>query len=73
MKQSNNLLLDYSDLTNVNSLTHLLDFDDNYNDLAKSIQLSMYYSENGFMGKSDIHLCILMSLNCHSLHADFHE
>ena len=52
MEQSINLFLDNSNLTNLNSLTHLLDFDNNYNDLAKSIQPSKYYSEDVFMEKN---------------------
>ena len=71
MEQSINLFRDNSNLTNLNSLTHLLDFDDNYNDLAKSIQPSMYYSEDGFMAKSNINSCIIMNLDCQSLHAKF--
>ena len=67
MEQSINLFLDNSNLTNLNSLTHLLDFDDNYNDLAKSIQPSKYYSEDVFMEKTDTNSSIIMSLNCQSL------
>ena len=63
MEQSINLFLDNSNLTNLNSLTHLLDFDDNYNDPAKSIQPSKYYSEDVFMEKTDTNSCIIMSLN----------
>ena len=73
MEQSINLFLDNSNLTNLNSLIHLLDFDDNYNDLAKSIQPSKYYSEDVFMEKSDSNSCIIMSLNCQSLHAKFSQ
>ena len=73
MEQSINLFLDNSNLTNLNSLTHLLDFDDNYNDLSKSIQPSKYYSEDIFMGKSDTNSCIIMSLDCQSLHAKFSQ
>ena len=64
MKQSINLFLDNSNLTNLNSLTHLLDFDDNYNDLTKSIQPSKYYSEDVLLEKTDTNSCIIMSLNC---------
>ena len=71
MEQSINLFLDNSNLTNLNSLTHLLDFDVNYNDLAKSIQPSMYYSEDSFMAKSNINSCIIMSFNCQSLQGHY--
>ena len=71
MEQSINLFLDNGNLTNLNSLTHLFDFDDNYNDLAKSIQPSKYYSEDVFWKKTDTNSCIIMSLNCQSLHAKF--
>ena len=73
MEQSINSFLDNSNLTNLNSLTHLLDFDDNYNDLSNSIHPSKYYSEDVFMGKSDTNSCIIMSLNCQSLHAKFSQ
>ena len=45
MEQSINLFLDNNNLTSQNSLTHLLDFDSDFNDLTNSIKPSMYYTE----------------------------
>ena len=71
MEQSFNSFLDNENLTNHNSLTHLLDFHDDYNDLTNSIKPSMYYSEDDFMSKLNPKYCAIMSLNCQSLHAKF--
>ena len=38
MEQSINLFLDNNNLTSLNSLTHLLDFDADFNDLTNSIE-----------------------------------
>ena len=71
MEQSNNSFLDNENLTIHNSLTHLLDFDDDYSDLTNSIKPSMYYSEEDFMSELNPKSCTIMSLNCQSLHAKF--
>ena len=71
MEQSINLFLDNENLTIHNSLTHLLDFDDDYSDLTNFIKPSMYYSENDFRSKLNPKSCTIMSLNCKSLHAKF--
>ena len=51
MEQSINLFLDNNNLTSQNSLTHLLDFDSDFNDLTNSIKPSMYYTEGDFIKK----------------------
>ena len=56
-----------------NSLTHLLDFDADFNDLTNSIKPSMYYSEGDFINKLDNKYCIIMSLTCQSLQAKFSQ
>ena len=61
MEQSINLCLDNNNLTSQNSLTHLLDFDADYNDLTISMEPSIYYSESDFINKLD-KSCIDMSL-----------
>ena len=71
MEQSINSFLDNENLTIYNSLTHLLDFDDDYSDLTNSIKPSMYYSEEDFMSELNPKSCTIMSLNCQSLHAKF--
>ena len=71
MEQSINSFLDNENLTIHNSLTHLLDFDDDYSDLTNSIKPSMYYSEEDFMSELNPKSCTIMSLNCQSLHAKF--
>ena len=71
MEQSINSFLDNENLTIHNSLTHLLDFDDDYSDLTNSIRPSMYYSEEDFMSELNPKSCTIMSLNCQSLHAKF--
>ena len=53
MEQSINLFLDNNNLTSQNSLTHLLDFDSDFNDLTNSIKPSMYYTEGDFIKKLD--------------------
>ena len=71
MEQSINSFLDNENLTIHNSLTHLLDIDDDYSDLTNSIKPSMYYSEEDFMSELNPKSCTIMSLNCQSLHAKF--
>ena len=71
MEQSINSFLDNENLTIHISLTHLLDFDDDYSDLTNSIKPSMYYSEEDFMSELNPKSCTIMSLNCQSLHAKF--
>ena len=73
MEQSINLFLDNNNLTSQNSLTHLLDFDSDFNDLTNSIKPSMYYTEGDFIKKLDNKSCIIMSLNCQSLQAKFSQ
>ena len=43
--------LDNAELTELNSLTHILDFDyeHDHNDLLESIQISEYYTELDFI------------------------
>ena len=55
------------------SLTHLFDFDADFNDLIYSIEPSMYYSEGDFINTLDNKSCIIMSLNCQSLQAKFSQ
>ena len=66
MEQSINLFLGNNNFTSQNSLTHLLDFDSDFNDLTNSIKPSMYYTEGDFIKKLDNKSCIIMSLNCQS-------
>ena len=73
MEQSTNLFLDNINLTSQNSLSHLLDFNDDYTDLTHCIQPSKYYNEGDFMSKLNTNSCAIMSLNCQSLHAKFSE
>ena len=67
MEQSINLFLDNKNLTIHNSLTHVLDFDDDYSDLTNSIKPSMYYSEDDFMSKLNPKSCTIMSLKADQL------
>ena len=71
MEQSINSFFNNKNLTIHNSLTHLLDFDDDYSDLTNSIKPSMYYREDDFMSKLNPKYYTIMSLNCQSLHAEF--
>ena len=73
MEQSTNLFLDNINLTSQNSLSHLLDFNDDYTDLTHCIQPSKYYNEGDFMSKLNTNSCAIMSLNCQSLHAKFSQ
>ena len=73
MEQSINLFLDNNSLTSQNSLSHLLDFDSDFNELTNSIKPSMYYTEGDFIKKLDNKSCIIMSLNCQSLQAQFSQ
>ena len=73
MKQSTNLFLDNNNLTSQNSLSHLLDFNDDFTDLTYCIQPSKYYSDGDFMSKLNKNSCAIMSLNCQSLHAKFSQ
>ena len=60
-------------MTSQNSLSHLLDFNDDYTDLTHCIQPSKYYNEGDFMSKLNTNSCAIMSLNCQSLHAKFSQ
>ena len=71
MAEDINTFLDNETLTSQNSLTHLLDFDDEYDDPIHSIQLSLYCTMTDFINKMDSHKCTIMSLNCQSLNAKF--
>ena len=71
MEQSTNLFLDNNNLTGQNSLSHLLDFNEDYTDLTHCLQPSKYNSNGDFMSKLNTNSCAIMSLNCQSLHAKF--
>ena len=73
MEQSINLFLDNNNFTSQNSLTHLLDFDSEFNELTYSIKQSMYYTEGDFIKKIDNKSCIIMSLNCQSRQVKFSQ
>ena len=66
-----NTFLDNETLTSQNSLTHLLDFDDENDDPIQSIQPSFYFTMTDFINKMDSHSCTIMSLNCQSLNTKF--
>ena len=73
MEQSTNLFLDNINFTSQNSLSHLLDFNDDYTDLTHCIPPSKYYNEGDFMSKLNTNSCAIMSLNCQSLHVKFSQ
>ena len=58
-------------LTDQNSLTHLLDFDEESDNSINSIEPSVYYTMTNFINKIDTDTCTIMSLNCQSLNAKF--
>lgn len=60
-------------LSGSNSLTHLLDFNDEYSELLESISPSYYYSEDEVVLKcaANKNSCHILSLNCQSLQAKF--
>ena len=66
-----NTFLDNETLTNQNSLTHLLDSDEENEDPILSIQPSLYCTMTDFKNKMDSDSCTIMSLNCQSLNAKF--
>ena len=66
-----NTFLDNEILTDQNSLTHLLDFDEESDNSINSIEPSLYYSMTNFINKIDTDTCTIMSLNCQSLNAKF--
>ena len=57
------LFIDNISLTSQNSLSHLLDFNDDYTDLTHCIQPSKYYSDGDFMSKLNTNylLCSIIS------------
>ena len=73
MEQSTNVFLDDNNLTSQNSLSHSLDFNDDYTDLTDCMQHSNNYSKLDFMNKLNTNFCAIMSLNCQSLHAKFSQ
>ena len=69
-----NNFLDNEILTDQNSLTHLLDYDEEQSDnLINSIKPSLYYTMTNFINKIDTDTCTIMSLNCQSLNAKFSD
>ena len=57
-------------LTNQNSLTHLLDFDEEHSNVLKN---SFYYTDTEFIQEMNSNSCIIMSLYCQSLYSKFHK
>ena len=66
-----NTFLDNEILTDQNSQTHLLDFDEESDNSTNSIEPSLYYTMTNFINKIDTDTCTIMSLNCQSLNAKF--
>ena len=58
-------------LTNQNSLTHLLDFDEEHSDLSNVLKTSFFYTDTEFIQEMNPDSCTIMSLNCHSLNSKF--
>ena len=73
MAQTINSFIDNINLTSQNSLTHLLDFDEEYYEWMHSIKPSLYYSDINFIENINTDSCTLISLNCQSLNAKFPE
>ena len=73
MAQTINSFIDNINLTSQNSLTHLLDFDEEYYEWMHSIKPSLYYSDINFIKSINTDSCTLISLNCQSLNAKFPE
>ena len=71
MVEDINTFLDIETLTSQNSLTHLLDFDDENDAPIQSIQHSFYCTMTDFINKMDSHSSTIMSINCQSLNAKF--
>ena len=59
--------------TNQNSLTHLLDFDEEHSDLSNVLKTSFFYTDTEFIQEMNPDSCTIMSLNCHSLNSKFSE
>ena len=60
-------------LTNQNSLTHLLDFDEEHSDLSNVLKASFYYTDTEFIHELNPDSCTIMSLNCQNLDSKFSE
>ena len=58
-------------LTDQNSLTHLLDFDEEHSDLSNVLKTSFYYTDTEFIQEMNPDSCTIMSLNCQSLNSKF--
>ena len=71
MEQTINNFIDNINLTSQNSLTHLLDFDEEYYERMHSMKPSLYYSDINFIQNINTDSCTVMSLNCQSLNAKF--
>ena len=75
MGEQINTFLDNAEITELNSLTHILDFDyeHDHNDLLESIQISQYYTELDFIKKCTPDTFTIMSINCQSLNAKYDD
>ena len=71
MEQIINTFLVNENLTHQNSLTHLLDFDDEFSDLTNTVETSRYYSSADIIQKIESNPCTIMSINCQSLNVKF--
>ena len=60
-------------LTDQNSLTHLLDFDEEHSDLSNVLKTSFYYTDTEFIQEINTDSCTIMSLNCQSLNSKFSQ
>ena len=63
MEQTINNFIDNLNLTNQNSLTHLLEFDEEYYEWMHSMKPSLYYSDINFIENINTDSCTVMSLN----------
>ena len=61
MEQTINNFIDNTNLTSQNSLTHLLDFDEEYYQWMHSMKPSLYYSDINFIENINTDSCTVMS------------
>ena len=62
-----NTFFENIDVTDQNSLTHLLDLDEEHSGLSNVLKTFFYYTDTEFIQDMNNDSCKIMSLNCQNL------
>ena len=71
MEHTINTFLDNGNVTDQNSLAHILDFHEEHSESLTPIASSLHYSSSEMKQNRVIVQCTILSVNYHSLNAEF--